>query len=641
MLENVMQTPINYGKLKNAGVSGDGIDFISKMLVLDPAARSNESECLQHRWIVETKAEDPSVSRMEGVSRELDAIAEAADELDASQLSLIDNVPYPDIAAIADELSTDGDESGGVRESKRFKSAKYDSTRLRSSLSSSQYGSYASLPDDQVDLLNHAPRHDGEGTNRLFGEIGASALRSSGILGYDAHLALQVPLERSHNESFDTSASQFVNYVNDAQLPDDGVAQPHLQYPQTLPAPVFTGSAPSLFGAEALVGQLNMASPESTASVASPESIHGTPKTPKSRGQSPFSTSAIFGSKRSSQILQVTAEQTTPKRTKTSRLSESSHGSHRIVDPFPTQPYVPQASSVPGKHAAARQSQQIDAQSSRKDSKSGDDDARDEKRDEKPASKPKTSLNDNSSRSLAVSHAKGNVILPLKRGPSSPESSKATSIDSVQAGSPLEDSALTRPSQLFGLITAVPGSICDTAIRLDNRITRYGRDVTNDVQYGDPLDVRVPKNALNIIFWRPGIEALIDIGQDWRKVEDLWAIIHTGTSQSIRVNEVKLTKGKNGWNFGRLHTGDIITIFDRKEPEKPAEFLKFRCEFYAGASKREREDDEPRFVVEREEEKFMQMQMRKSGQSVGGSQDSIGDRQNIDPKDQENLVISK
>ena len=165
------------------------------------------------------------------------------------------------------------------------------------------------------------------------------------------------------------------------------------------------------------------------------------------------------------------------------------------------------------------------------------------------------------------------------------------------------------------VITTLPESICCTVIKLDDRITRYGRSDDNDFQYHDSLNVRVPRNAFNIIFWKPSIEILINNGGNWRTLKDLWTIIHIDTSQNIKVNGVKLTMGENDWNYGRLYSENIIIFFDQKKPEKFIKFLKFRCDFNFGTSKRKKKEDEPRFTIEKQKVKYMQIQMRKSSQS--------------------------
>lgn len=67
-------------------------------------------------------------------------------------------------------------------------------------------------------------------------------------------------------------------------------------------------------------------------------------------------------------------------------------------------------------------------------------------------------------------------------------------------------------------------------------------------------------------------------------------------------------KGEGCWLYGKLKTGDVISVFELPEGQiakksKDKEFLKFRCEFFVGASKEVRKEGE-NFKVQTELEKF-------------------------------------
>lgn len=619
MLENVMQTDVDYDRLKNAGVSPIGIDFLKKMLVLDPDQRATETECLRHAWIVGMSCSKPQELQMQGVARSLSAVDEAANSLDASRLSLTENFNLGEIEDSDEDFNTDVDEIKDLRKSKRFK---LDGTSIAPPLStepSNGYVSYPSLPRQHT--ISVQPDTHPPAKNRLFGEIGASALRSSGILGYDAHAALQVPFKGSRDEGFGGSGSQNISYLADDRVTSDGVAQHYLQYPQSLPGPAFVGSAPSLFGAEALVGQLNMASPESGGSVPSPESNHA-PRTPGSRDPSPLPSSSAPGSKRSSQIFHDESDQATPKRAK------------------PNRPVLP-----------SRLSQRVDAST-----EAGDDEDCVRKHKQKPAKSPsssaatsvyeKTSVGSEDS-ALSQDDPGIKAVAPEESAPEAaeavhadrhdihehvlnvPSSPNLPSSTAGNAGATAEHT-FTRPRPRLGTLTAVPGSVCNTTIKLERRTTYYGRALDCHFQHHDKMDVRVPKNALDIIFWCPGIERLIKSGQEWTEMDGICTIVQTRTSRNIRVNGVKLTKGNGCWRFGRVYTGDVITIFGPNEDEpaegRDKEFLKFRCEFFFGLSIPPRGEGSPPFEIMEETEKYRLAQMRRSQGSQGsqGSQESEG-----------------
>lgn len=620
MLDNIMQTPVDYERLKNAGVSSTGIDFLSKMLVLDPNQRATETECLKHAWIVRMDCDKPPEPGTQGVTKIHSAVDEAANALDASLLSLDENHNRQEIEDSDEGLSTDMGEVKNVHISKRFKLDGEDVPRQRPELPPSHHISYPSLPKQQI-VSVHSESHPPT-KPRLFGEIGASALRSSGVLGYDAHAALQVPFKGSRDGTFGASRLQNVSYLADDRVTSDGFSHHYLQYPQTLPNPAFTGSAPSLFGAEALVGELNMASPESGGSVPSPDSVHA-PKTPDSRDPSPLSTSAAPGSKRSSQVFRAEGDQTTSKRAKSNHPIRASQRSQQ-ANPL-SKADDNDNGDRKDRHNLERSSSPS-ACTSIHDKVEGDDntDSQDASQNAIPITAPDENI------SKLARPVKADDYATAEHVADSTLSTKSPFPTAHHAIATVKPTFVTPPPRL-GNLTAIPGSICDTVIRLEQRTTCYGRDPASHVQHRDTMDTRIPKNALDIIFWRPGLEALIDSGKQWSTVEDLFAILVTRTNRSIKVNGVKLTKGEKCWNYGRLYTGDIITIFGPPEGEhaegRAAEYLKFRCEFFVGLSVRPREEGSPPFVVEKEEEKFPENRRRQSQGSLGSQGSNKGGSQ--------------
>jgi hypothetical protein len=118
------------------------------------------------------------------------------------------------------------------------------------------------------------------------------------------------------------------------------------------------------------------------------------------------------------------------------------------------------------------------------------------------------------------------------------------------------------------------------------------------VPYADKKDTRIPKYALKITFWAPGIEQHEKKGGDWTKYPGIRTVIATSASGSISVNGVELRKeSANGEAalFGRLYTGDVITILQNKEC-----FLRFVVEITFGDGARPRPDSQKGFVVEEE-----------------------------------------
>ena len=604
MLEIVMTSPLDRGRLKNAGVSNEGIDFVSKMLVVDPAGRSTETELLQHPWIANAGQEHINDVQMEGGASALDSIDEGGSELDASQLSLAENPLDHEIDDSEDGLNSEVDEIEGGRESKRFRLDRPgDNPRGPEGLSADGI-SYPHLPGEPTESVYSEVAPPAPTTGRLFGEIGASALRSSGVLGYDAHAALEMPLEGSRDDSFDTSES----WIDDARMIGDEGAFSAAGYPAAQPGLVSTGAAPSLFGAEALVGQLNMTSLASSGSAPSLKStLESGHYSAKSRDASGVPAGLVPGSRGTSQALKSVSDHTKPQTNKLSVSEIISNQNHSKG--APTDEGIRTIEAELGKPANLRSLVLATATAQEKISvnrgttKVG------------VVSTGETNMHaqERTSQSYHAVHHRDDRSISVSDG------SQVSERPARDATSPL---TFPKPPPRFGTLTALPGSLCNTTIRLEQRITYYGRDPSSHVQHPNLKERRIPKNALDIIFWRPGIEAMIESGKDWSTLEGLYAIAHTRTSKNIKVNGVKLTKGDGCWNYGRLHTGDVITIFGPTEGEseqaegKAAEYLKFRCEFSLGLSAKPRPADQPRFVVEKEEEKYMQKQVRRSASAA-------------------------
>lgn len=547
MLDTVMNNDIDFSKLQSAGVSGDGIDFVSRMLKHDPLTRATEVECLQHPWIERTAESKPNNLRMEG-TKPLDIIEE--DQVVPSQFSQLSlkELPRDEIADSIMEYDTDVDELTDTRRSKRFKPNKDANRRIQD-----EDVTYPSLPDVQVGAMRLPSNHP-QTKNRLFGEIGASMLRNLELSSYDARAALDV------------------RYQGSGGYTSDGLANQASQ-----------NSAPSLLGTEGILYQLNMASGESAAStVSSPDGVATIAK------KAPLSASAVANSRRSSQVFPLTDE-STPNRAKQNRPDAPSHlsqpGGSSTDYRFYGAPKLgahDQALQEPAAQAATAKSSIADDRGARKEhNKSGKAGAR-------------------TWGFPSISSAQ-----PAQ---DSPYANDHGDDRSVSASAPHEAAADeapdTAPFPYLGVLTTLPGSVCNLTMKLEERFTFFGRDPNSHVRYEDKMDTRVPKNALDVIWWRPGIEAMLADGVDWRDVEGLIAIVHTRTSLYIRVNGVRLTRGKNRWHFGRLHTGDVITIFGPEDGElaegKSREFLKFQCEFFAGPSAAPR--DEP-FIVEKEKKR--------------------------------------
>ena len=625
MLKNIMEVPLDVSPLHINGVGVLGIKFVQQVLRIDPLERPTAAECLYHPWISQI-TDVVDISGAEDQAPAVLAVIQEEDEdeqLDASQLSLHDaEGPAGDGSGNDQEEEEEEEEVSDVEE--------IDHTRLskRQRLDRAPFGAehslgafaYPSLPvADVVNPMSVNP------ADRLFGEIGASDLRSSGVLSHGANVALDLNYRDARGEgSYDQEDASDVG----SDLAPPAILQHHTTsaHPYySLPA----GSTPSLMGAEGLIRQLNMASPESAVSA---PVTPGTPRTPASRRDSVASSSAITGSKRASQVLQSENHEMTPKRPRVhlpESLAARSDGSgdsttHNVG--YRSRPSARDNLQEHGDHGVNPNTTDVNTKypiasgSHVTLGSAGTPHPRPQ-----TTSSPADSIQ-SSVRSATIQQERhdiygtpGSVVSgQVDRGAvadiPNPQIVNTTTTRHAGAGSSARSSTsisssnatgFIKPATRLGKLVALPGSIVEVSLNLEKRHTSYGRDPQSTYVYPDSMDTRIPKSALDILFWRSGIEDDLKAGADWLTMTDLSALISTRCNRWIKVNDVRLCKAEgDGWLYGILKHGDIITIFDG-----PSGFLKFRAEFYVGLSRITRAEGE-KFHVEKEVEKFIAVMSR-------------------------------
>ncbi|KAJ5475156.1 hypothetical protein N7539_008222 [Penicillium diatomitis] len=403
---------------------------------------------------------------------------------------------------------------------------------------------YPSLPkiesfqDGQIAAEAHA--------RRLFGEVTSSALRSSYCLGHTESYDQGDEYDLEENLSSEESVSDERSVYSIISLPEHPVG----------------GVAASLMGTEGLVGRLNMNSSH-PAYPAQLGALVQTPTRQTSPGHMPITVPAHFAIARDTPhqtaMVSSSASETTPRPPKVSR---------RIDLELPETASERSDSSAPASRAQS-------------------------------ANPPEAPAETDYDVDLAITldAQTGEVILEHMRHaeeePSEPVVHKQPDSHDLAVGVP--GAAFTKPSKLFGRLRSLRGSIIDVNIRLENRLTSWGRGPDTSNRYPDNLDVRVPAYALEVTFWAPGIERRIAEGQDWTQVPGVMAVLSTKTSKCIWVNGVPLRRGgPDVLRFGKLYTGDIITIYKNKDN---GEFLQLKCEFTHGESAGLRPESEAGFIV--------------------------------------------
>ncbi|GAD98986.1 conserved hypothetical protein [Paecilomyces variotii No. 5] len=513
MLRTIMTTEADLDLLRREGISEEGVAFVARLLNRDPQLRPKESECFEHPWIANVPDVDeyPDDEALADDFEELPVIGEAEEELDASQLSLYDKVS-------AEEQHNTPEE----QQAKRQRVDEEIPVEIR----------YPSLPN--IESFRPSELHAQRTTSHLFGEIRGSIAHSAGAPEFDL----------KELEGDDFSVINFMSSSSESRSDHQSQASE-----VSLPMPKFAGSAASLLGTEALVGQLKM---ESAVGVdrgsATPNALAST--APVTRALTPANECSSESSKQDENV-----NETTPKAVPFSR---------RIVLP------LPETSSEGSKAGNSRDHHVYSGRH------------------------VKNELDDELA--VTIDAKTGKEI--LSELPATTAGSERSSMEDPYNSRALSHSTFVKPGPLLGKLTSVEGSIFDLTIRLQDRMTSWGRGPQATICYPDPMDTRIPAYALEITFWAPAIENRIKAGEDWMLVPDVMAVLSTKTRKCIWVNDVELRRGpesdsgREGFNFGKLYTGDIITVYKHHD-----RYLKFRCEFYHGDSARTRPDTEKGFIV--------------------------------------------
>ena len=528
MFDKIMMTPLDVTDLVRQGISDDAIALLITMLNTDPATRPSPVECLRHPWFGfgDPNAFSPDANGMQDglVAIAEEEEAEAEDEPDVSSLSLDEGESDPASPTSEVSINSGSLEFLDPRQSKRFKSEVHAYREHDDMVDSSPELFYQSIP------IMHQPESDRPGTakpkvRKLFGEISQSALQDSTVLGQRAGFAVQ------------TSASSGSRSQEDAQYSNGrGVV-----------------ASPSLLGAESMVRDMNMDSPQSTKSYDAVPNEPITPMTPENvRRQNGRNSRAIEA-----------ANDVTP------RAPQPVFFSRQINIPIPASFYY--EADDPSTHTLEYATK-----------KSGRD----------YLSKPE--------------HLNGaeNTALLATRSGSVTENDDEIDLDEVANQFPEPPTAQTefiKPAPRLGGITSTTDSFEDITLCLSSRLSHWGREPSNTHVFADKQDTRIPKRAFAIWFHARGIDSIPENDQSWMKLPDLHCVISTESRIGILVNGVKLRKGEHGrTTFGRIYTGDVITVLEGSKSQDNRNGLRFLCEFYHGQAKELRPADGPRFKIDKE-----------------------------------------
>ncbi|KAK5088010.1 Protein kinase protein rad53 [Lithohypha guttulata] len=562
MLATIMTQPVDFEPLRQVNISPTGIDFIRNLLNIQPDLRPTEQACFDHPWLkdVEEILDYTSVNTVDLRPRRLEAVVEANEEVDEELIDDLSSLTQDSV------LFQHANTSHAVLSSPQRAFKKPKMTRVESTIPADIL--YPHLPAVSPSASAHTSDSK---TPKLFGEITPSLLKSSGLFGSNTGPAvspvIKEDLPQIRDQLEQVSMNDFASSPPDAveeSLANNALLEADLSYAEI---PI-AGSAASLMGAEAQLGQMKMDPPKP--SIANPSSAE-------------------------SQIPELCSNQ----------------------DTIVPQPHEASAPDVvpPQDSMVADDPRRIEV------GLLMDDVAFSETQKERQAAREQ---NARLTTQAPFGKSSTNLVTPttgmaktfstpmaqlIKR--TSALEGQPNSFGGTAAMRLLSVSKFTSTTQKLGKLIPVDGSFDREVVPLIRRKTMWGRAPQCDYRFANPQDTRVPKFGMKIIFYAPGIERVELANRDWTKVSGIRTIIATSATRGIRVNGITLpgqAKDSTAAMFGKIYSGDIITIH---ESENSGAFLKYQVEISFGDSARVRPEHEKPFVVQKE--MFQIPKMREQG----------------------------
>jgi hypothetical protein len=170
------------------------------------------------------------------------------------------------------------------------------------------------------------------------------------------------------------------------------------------------------------------------------------------------------------------------------------------------------------------------------------------------------------------------------------------SAEGIQASN--KDAAFKPPKRILGKLIATPDSVLPSiSLNITDPFISWGRGYTNTIVFPDGYEDRIPKYAFKLMLWKSGLSATRN--QPLEPDMSFW--ISTKATMGIRINGVHLKSHDSkqaaspSKDWGELKHGDEITVWTRENKTNP--FVKLRFECYYGASSVSRAEDVSRFSV--------------------------------------------
>jgi serine/threonine protein kinase len=489
MYNNITTTPLNATPLQRVGVSAQCIDLLMMMLRIDPSERPDARACLNHPWLKDGAAIPPDPVLQSIVEEE-----EEEAEQQLSQLSIGGEIEEDEIPESDDEADVDDELIALVGESRQTKRIRADPLYPRNQVrdhdeESSVDDSFQSehiIDEEESFKVMPTPRR-----LRLFGEIGQSALQSSGILHNHAHEALSQP--DAADSDYRDSAPIFSHTVGGAEREVPFSAPPHLDG---------GFSSPSLLGTESLVREMNMTSPASPGSGVYSPNEPATPRTPDVLQHNSLEQSSKFAS----QISEPTPKARPSASNRQISLPVTASYYYDPLDPSTHN--LEYASRVSGFDFVGAQKEATAGASAYEDTTRG-------------------------------SVASSSVASGSQTGEAQAQApSPSAEVPSV----PAELDIRPPPRRLGKLVATADSFVPNLVLNIDKSKTSWGRLANNTIVYDQSRDTRIPKTAF-IIFWYSSggdsaetVQELSQKNRDWTSLEKLNVGIWTCATHGISIN---------------------------------------------------------------------------------------------------------
>lgn len=144
---------------------------------------------------------------------------------------------------------------------------------------------------------------------------------------------------------------------------------------------------------------------------------------------------------------------------------------------------------------------------------------------------------------------------------------------------------------LAKLVGTQDSALPNLTLNITSLLTTWGRGYDNKLRHADSGDVRVPKYALKLALWQPGVKPSSGPPADKDNTHAFY--IATKASRGIKVNGIEVpsydcrapqTSPSKYW--GKLQHGDLVDVWTRDS--NPCDYLRFRFDCFWGKGKEPR-----------------------------------------------------